>query len=251
MNKFIRTPLHLLAAALATSLLALAEPREWTASDGRKLTAEVIAVKNGRVTLKRSPDNRVFEVPLDSLDTEGKEFLSSWKGTALRSLTISVKAEMVQHDSKDTRWETDYGSYDKKGVFSRGLSVTAKTSDASANPDTVIKYAFTGIDQATMSPVIYDSGQAPFKVMPGFGYTEVFFSEVKTNSDTNYAALGERYREGVKPSGWALIIEQDGREVFATGSTPETLKNVRLMIINDNVKFPIKKKGKETTGKRI
>ena len=61
-----------------------------------------------------------------------------------------------------------------------------------------------------------------------------------SNSDQNYAALGERYKDGVKPSGWAIIMEQDGKEVHASASTEGVMKMIRLLIEQKRVDFPAK-----------
>ncbi|MBW8782161.1 MAG: hypothetical protein JF599_09790 [Verrucomicrobia bacterium] len=225
-----------LAVFLFLTTLVTAEPRTWTSADGRTIKAELVSVKDGKITLRRS-DNQTFILDKATLSANDSDFIDKWKGRPLRPITISTKIEMVQLDQKNTSWKTDYGSYAKDALFMRGLSVMAKTIDDGANPDVIIKFAFTGIDQETKSMVIYDCGMAPFQVLRGDGYSDIFFSEVQTNSDTNYSALGERYRDGIKPNGWAVFLEQDGKEIYATASTTETLNAVRIIIKNDSLEF--------------
>ena len=206
----------------------VAHPREWTSVDGKKISAELISYKDGAATLRRTGDNRVFVVPSKNLSEADVKFLSSWKGNPIRPLTVSVKVEMGQIDAKATTWKTDYGSYAKEAAFARGLHILAKTTDSSSNPEVVLKYAFVGVDQASNTPVVYDSGAVPFRVESGFGYNGEIYSKAMSNSDQNYAALGERYKDGVKPSGWAIIMEQDGKEVHASASTEGVMKMIRL-----------------------
>jgi hypothetical protein len=220
--------------------LCSAEPREWTSADGKKISAELVSYKDGAATIRRSGDSRVFVVPDKTLSEADVKFLAAWKGNPLRPLTISVKVEMGQMDAKATTWKTDYGSYAKEAAFARGLHILAKTTDSSSNPEVVLKYAFVGVDQASNTPVVYDSGAVPFRVESGFGYGGEIYSEVMSNSDENYAALGERYKDGVKPSGWAVIMEQDGKEVHASASTDGVMKMIRLLIEQKRVEFPTK-----------
>lgn len=234
-----------LVSAIFAASWCGAEPREWTSADGKKITAELVAFKDGSATLRRTSDNRVFVVPSKNLSETDAKFLDSWKGNPLRPLTITVDVKMEQLDSKQTTWKTDYGSYAKEAAFMRGLKILAKTTDGTANPEVVLKFAFLGTDQSTNTQVAYDAGFMPFRVEAGHGYSDLVFSDAMTNSDQNYAALGERYKDGIKPSGWAIIMEQDGKEVHASASTTGALKDFRIMIEQGRVDFKDRSEKKE------
>ncbi len=231
----MRRLLILIAIACSLSGVAPAEQRTWTSADGRTIEAELISRTENEVKIRR--DGRDFTLPLSALSEQDRLFVAAWKGRPLRPLTISVKVEMVQFDTKGTTWKTSYGSYAKEAAFARGLKVRAQTIDNGADEDVTIKIALTGIDQTYKTTVVYFSASAPFKVTRGLGHEDVFFSDVLENSDTNYAALGERYRDGVKPSGWVVLLEQAGKEIHASASTPGALEFVREQLRAERLEF--------------
>jgi len=53
------------------------EMRTLTNADGKKIEAELISMKDGKVRIMAN--RRVFEVPVESLSKEDQEFLASWK----------------------------------------------------------------------------------------------------------------------------------------------------------------------------
>jgi hypothetical protein len=225
------------AALLALQAsLGFAETREWTSADGRKIIAELVSSQDGQVTLRRD-DGKTFTIGTAALSKADADFVATWKGRPLIPITVSVTVNMEQVDRNSTHWRTTWGSYEKSGEFARVLHVNAKTTDGAADPNTVIKYAFVGVDQPSNSMVVYDSGQAPFKVLRASGYSDTFVSLVKTNYDLKLALAGERYKSGVKPTGWAVFIEQNENEVHASGSTPDVLRHVRQLIQRGQLVF--------------
>ena len=70
----------ILFVALFGLTLQCAEAREMrtlTNADGKKIEAELISMKDGKVRIMAN--RRVFEVPVASLSKEDQEFLASWK----------------------------------------------------------------------------------------------------------------------------------------------------------------------------
>ncbi|MBT8038192.1 MAG: hypothetical protein KJO21_11665 [Verrucomicrobiae bacterium] len=60
-------------------------PRIWESSDGKKLTATLVKLSGGKITLKRKKDNKVFSLPLEKFSEEEKNHLkdamAEFKGT--------------------------------------------------------------------------------------------------------------------------------------------------------------------------
>jgi hypothetical protein len=80
----------LLTLCLTTALHAqqpAAAPHTFTSTDGRKLTAVIVARTDGAVTLRRVEDGQVFELPLDKLSAADQ--------TRVRDSTIPVMERNV------------------------------------------------------------------------------------------------------------------------------------------------------------
>lgn len=72
-----RLPFLLLAFFLLPNAVVSA-PREFTSSNGVKITAEVISVENGSATIRRS-DGKSFTIPVTRFSQEDQDFLTNWK----------------------------------------------------------------------------------------------------------------------------------------------------------------------------
>lgn len=77
----MKTREFLTLAALALLLAAPSEAREFTSADGRKIEAEVVAVKGETVTIRRS-DGKDYTLGLALFSPADQAFLRSWKPTA-------------------------------------------------------------------------------------------------------------------------------------------------------------------------
>ena len=75
--KISLTLLLALIGLLSLQLTVAGEMRTLTNADGKKIEAELIGIKNGKVRIMAN--RRVFEVPVESLSKEDQEFLATWK----------------------------------------------------------------------------------------------------------------------------------------------------------------------------
>jgi predicted peptidase len=71
----------LLALSLGVSVLSsvshAAEAREWKTADGRKtIVAEYVGAKDGKVTIRRKTDQKIFTIALDTLSPEDRDWVS-------------------------------------------------------------------------------------------------------------------------------------------------------------------------------
>jgi predicted peptidase len=67
---------HLVSVVAALLLVAVpAQSRTWTSSDGRTIEAELVQWKDGKVTLKRTADNRIVTLKLDALSELDQAYL--------------------------------------------------------------------------------------------------------------------------------------------------------------------------------
>lgn len=73
---------------------ALAETRTYTSSDGKKLEAEVMMVKEGNASLKLA-NGRTFKVPLSRLSEDDQTFLKEWAkenpAISMNSLRLEIR----------------------------------------------------------------------------------------------------------------------------------------------------------------
>ncbi len=63
--------------AAAADVLALAGYRDWTATDGRKLHAQLLAVGPNAYTLKSRRDGRTYDIPLDRIGDADRQLVSA------------------------------------------------------------------------------------------------------------------------------------------------------------------------------
>jgi hypothetical protein len=155
----------------------------------------------------------------------------------LHPLAVSVSVQVDQIDSKATNWKTEWGSYNKISSFARVLRISAKTNQRDADPAVLLKYAFIGWDISGKRTVVYDSGNKPFTVTGGLGSNTFIVSGVQQSRDDKYVALEQRYRSGIQPRGWLVMIEQAGKPVAVQSSTPEVKDWLRNEIVEGRASF--------------
>ena len=74
---------HTLASLCLIVAATLAQAREFTDLQGRKLDAEVISVAGGQASLKRMADGRVFTVPVASFSEADQKFMNTFAAANL------------------------------------------------------------------------------------------------------------------------------------------------------------------------
>ena len=123
----------ILFVALFGLTLQCAEAREMrtlTNADGKKIEAELISMKDGKVRIMAN--RRVFEVPVASLSKEDQEFLASWKPAGSEGEegeVASYYTELIFEDdfSKDGFGE-QWTHYKSESVVKDGVLI-GKTID--------------------------------------------------------------------------------------------------------------------------
>lgn len=66
-----------LGVAALSSVSHAAEAREWKTADGSKtIVAEYVGAKNGKVTIRRKTDQKIFTIALDTLSPEDRDWVS-------------------------------------------------------------------------------------------------------------------------------------------------------------------------------
>jgi len=70
-------PLALVFVACGAATLTTAFGRTWTDRGGRKVEADLVAVVNGKVRIKRASDGKNFDVPIDRLSDADQAFVES------------------------------------------------------------------------------------------------------------------------------------------------------------------------------
>lgn len=71
-------PLFFIACLLFTAALSAGEVREWTNSAGKTISAELISLNSGDITL-RMDNGREYTIPLASLSGADQEFAKAWQ----------------------------------------------------------------------------------------------------------------------------------------------------------------------------
>ncbi|MEP4077351.1 prolyl oligopeptidase family serine peptidase [Haloferula sp.] len=71
--------MKVLSFLLTLILAAVAQARQWTSIDGRKLEAEFVSSSDNKVILKRDADGEVFTLPVDKLSEADREWIEDNK----------------------------------------------------------------------------------------------------------------------------------------------------------------------------
>jgi hypothetical protein len=129
----MKISLILLLAPIGLSCLQLTEAGEMrtlTNADGKKIEAELLGVKEGKVRIMAN--RRVFEVPVASLSKEDQEFLATWKplgSIGEEEEEVSYYTELIFQDdfSKDGFGE-QWSHYKSESVVKDGVLI-GKTID--------------------------------------------------------------------------------------------------------------------------
>lgn len=93
---------HSLACFCLIAAASLAQAREFTDLQGRKLDAELVAVAAGQASLKRLADGRVFTVPVASFSEADQKFMNEFAAANL-SYAFDVNYTKKKIDSVTRR----------------------------------------------------------------------------------------------------------------------------------------------------
>ena len=112
MNRSLLCGFGILAVGLAS---VTAEFREWTATDGRTLLAELVGVDDGKVTVKRRNDGRQFTLELDKLSEADQKWVEENRDKV--GLGTSTTAKEVDPASPLARLITgDWERHESEGL---------------------------------------------------------------------------------------------------------------------------------------
>ena len=96
--------------ALSLCVLAVAEPRTWTSSDGKKIEAEFIESDGETVTIRRD-DGKKFTLPLDRFSEADRKFVAEQrtkKTPTSKSATSGVTGELkYPEDGSEVKRDLD------------------------------------------------------------------------------------------------------------------------------------------------
>lgn len=141
------------------------------------------------------------------------------KHVKLRAATSS----MGRNDEK--RWTTSWGSYDKSIFRARVVSVQVS---ASTGGECIIELHWIGSEPGKASNQFVVKVEQMSVTLVADTPVNHEFGLLFVENDTKYAALGERYREGYKYSGWvARVLSKDGRTLAIQGARPPMIRFVQ------------------------
>lgn len=126
-------PFPIFLVALFGLTLTSGEAREMrtlTNSEGRKIEAELLSQKDGKVRIMSN--RRVFEVPIESLSKEDQEFLATWKPAGVgdeEGDSENYYSELIfEDDFSEDEFDERWSHYKSASVVDDGVLV-GKTID--------------------------------------------------------------------------------------------------------------------------
>ncbi len=137
-------------------------------------------------------------------------------------IRLSAKTESTSREGVD-RWKTDYGSYDKDLIQLRTISATWQSTMGDGKGKILVQWIARDKGAGGKAIVAYKAEQ-DIDLKPGQPITQTFIEGFAT-TDTKYAALGDRVREGLTYAGWIIrILDSTGKVLAEQSSSPPYLK---------------------------
>ncbi len=122
-----RTCLAFLVTVFVALTSLVAEVRDWTSADGRKLRAEFVSKEGGKTTIRRYTDGRQITLELAMLSEADQKWVKEHEAATDAGLLAASEAEDVKnlyHTLITGKWER----YEDKGA---GVSTVCGTAFAS------------------------------------------------------------------------------------------------------------------------
>ncbi len=94
--------------------------REFTATDGRKIEAEVVAIRDGSVVIKRG--TKQYTLPQEKFSAADQEFFKEWKKNEQKNKIPKLDIDIAT--GKSDRNDKSDGFDDRKGSFEFTIKVT-------------------------------------------------------------------------------------------------------------------------------
>ena len=103
---------RLAAAAILSTWICFGatecQGRTWTDLNGRTVDAEFVSSEDGKVTVRRTSDGKVFTIPLAKLSVADREFVDSKMGS---TNVADTSASSPPAPGSEPRFETPFGYY--------------------------------------------------------------------------------------------------------------------------------------------
>jgi len=115
----LHLPLSAIFALLTSQILTA---REFTATDGRKIEAEVVAIRDGSVVIKRGI--KQYTLPQDKFSAADQEYFKKWKEDEKKNKIPKLNVEVAT--GKSDRNDKSDGFDDRKGSFEFTIKVTVE-----------------------------------------------------------------------------------------------------------------------------
>jgi hypothetical protein len=181
---------------------------------------EAIRASNFRRSAKTAPPTPSDEASTrPSAAPQGANPSSGPTDVKLQAATSSMGR------GSDTSWQTSWGSYDTSVFRARAVSVTVR---AATGGDAVIELHWIGSEAGRRSNQgVVKVDRKPVTLIANQPITHEF-GGLFVENDTKYAALGERYHDGLKYAGWvARVVGKDGAVLAIQAARPPMIRFVK------------------------
>jgi hypothetical protein len=216
---------YLLLSCLATLSSALAELRDFTDTQGRKLNGEIVAVAGDQVQIKRSSDNRVIPVPLKLLSEGDQKFIKEYAANNTK-YSFEVRA---------TRTKLEASKGEKLGAIEVKLEEWAykinmrNLSSADVSDARISYWLFHRSDDGKRKsrPRVQVEGKienASIKRAANYEFvtTPVAITKTKLNAGYIYTD-GSNNKSADSLGGFVIRIYQGDKEIYSYASDSELL----------------------------
>lgn len=146
---------------------------------------------------------------------------------SIKNISVRVRELTTKKADKD-HWRTDYGSYDTTTTRQKRIEVEVLRMSPKPAPDVTVRIAWVGRGNVSKEYFVYHIDKQQIDLANKKFETLVFTSPETQERNTNYAALGQRYTEGFKATGYAIVVNYQGDRIhpyFSSGiqaiSSPE------------------------------
>jgi hypothetical protein len=192
--------------------------------EGRTITAKIIAKEGENVKIQME-NGQFATVPIDRLDLKSRELIDAIEP---KNDPDNPSLKVVSNAGgrvTDSHWETSWGSYDKDIYRSRSIKVIV---DAMSPGQAIIRVSWIGRAYVeTNNPRVVLVSERPVIIETARVPVSVEFAALFEENDANYAALGERDRDGIKYVGWVVqLVSKDGSILASSASRPPLMRIV-------------------------
>lgn len=216
--KVLQLLLRVALAVFPSSVLADSEPLTITSSAGKSMVGRLRSLTEGKITVIRETDKKVFQMPLESLDEKTRSSIKEWE---TEGGNVATKFEL-QLDPGRTRRTTGAEDFDDQRV-TLDPTVTVKNPDAHRKTAKgKLTAIFLGKPVENASNVyVFKTHTFDLPALEPLGSTELKVPKFSQAYDRRgYGKFGARY------IGYALVVHsEDGTEIHQAQSIPANFAN--------------------------